>query len=84
MQDTVRLVGADPDSQYCLRACRCGAGGERVAYAQGLDGSWRALCMVCGAESGVSDTRHGAQMEWNFGGLEGSYETKQRANQHPG
>ena len=33
IQDAVRLVGAEPDSQYRLRACRCGAGGERVAYA---------------------------------------------------
>lgn len=28
IQDAVRLVGAEPDSQYRLRACRCGAGGE--------------------------------------------------------
>ena len=71
MQDAVRLVGADPDSQYRLRACRCGAGGERVAYAQGRDGSWRAVCLVCGAESGGHESRHGAQMEWNFGVVEG-------------
>ena len=71
MHDTVRLVGADPDSQYRLRACRCGAGGERVAYAQGRDGSWRAVCLVCGAESGGHESRHGAQMEWNFGRFEG-------------
>ena len=68
IQDTVRLVGAEPDSQYRLRACRCGAGGERVAYALiGRDKKWRAICLVCGAESGGADTRHGAQMEWNFG-----------------
>lgn len=71
IQDAVRLVGADPDSQYRLRACRCGAWGERVAYAQVRDKSWRALCLVCGAESGGAETRHGAQMEWNFGVVEG-------------
>lgn len=71
MQDAVRLVGADPDSQYRLRACKCGAGGEFVAYAQVRDKSWRALCLVCGAESGGAETRHGAQMEWNFGVVEG-------------
>ena len=72
MQDAVRLVGADPDSQYRLRACKCGAGGEFVAYAlSGRDKKWRAVCMVCGAESGGAETRHGAQMEWNFGGVAG-------------
>ena len=72
IQDTVRLVGAGPDSQYRLRACRFGAGGEYVAYALvGRDKKWRAVCMVCGAESGGADTRHGAQMEWNFGRCEG-------------
>lgn len=69
IQDAVRLVWADPDSQYRLRACRCGAGCERVAYAQGRDGKWRALCLVCGTESGGHDCRHGAQMEWNLGGV---------------
>lgn len=67
IQEAVRMVGAEPDSQYRLRACRCGAWGERVAYAQGRDKSWRALCLVCGAESDGADTRHGAQVEWNFG-----------------
>ena len=71
IQDAVRLVAAEPDSQYRLRACRCGAGGERVAYAQGRDGSWRAVCLVCGAEYGGHESRHGAQMEWNFGRFEG-------------
>lgn len=67
IQDAVRLVDAEPDSQYRLRPCRCGAGGEFVAYALiGRDKKWRAICMVCGAESEGSDTRHGAQMEWNF------------------
>ena len=71
IQEAVRLVEAEPDSQYRLRACRCGAGGERVAYAQGRDGSWRAVCLVCGTESGGGETRHGAQMEWNLGRGEG-------------
>lgn len=71
IQNAVRLVGADPDSQYRLRACRCGAGGERVAYAQGRDGSWRAVFLVCGTEYGGAETRHGAQIEWNFGVVEG-------------
>ena len=68
IQEAVRLVGAEPDSQYRFRPCRCGAGGEYVAYALiGRDKKWRAICMVCGAESEGSDTRNGAQMEWNFG-----------------
>ena len=68
MQDAVRMVGAEPDSQYRLRACRCGAGVEFVAYALiGRDKKWRAICLVCGAESGWAETRNGAQMEWNFG-----------------
>ena len=72
IQDAVRLVVAEPDSQYRLRPCRCGAGGEHVAYALiGRDKKWRAVCLVCGAESEGSDTRHGAQMEWNFGRCEG-------------
>ena len=72
MQDTVRLVWADPDSQYRLRACRCGAGGEDVGYSLiGRDHKWRVICMVCGAESGGHESRHGAQMEWNFGRFEG-------------
>lgn len=72
IQDAVRLVGAEPDSQYRLRACRCGAGGEFVAYSLiGRDEKWRAICLVCGAESEGADTRHGAQMEWNFGVVEG-------------
>ena len=28
IQDAVRMVEAEPDSQYRLRACWCGAGGE--------------------------------------------------------
>ena len=72
MQEAVRLVGAEPDSQYRLRPCRCGAGGEFVAYALiGRDDKWRAICMVCGAESGGANTMHGAQMEWNFWRCEG-------------
>lgn len=72
MQEAVRLVEAGPDSQYRLRACRCGAGGEFVAYALiGSDKKWRAVCMVCGAESEWAETMHGAQMEWNFGRCEG-------------
>lgn len=44
IQDAVRLVVAEPDSQYRLRACRCGAGGEFVAYALiGRDEKWRAI-----------------------------------------
>ena len=72
MQEAVRLVEAGPDSQYRLRPCRCGAGGELVAYALiGSDKKWRAVCMVCGAESEWAETMHGAQMEWNFGRCEG-------------
>lgn len=72
MKDEARLVGFDPDGQYRLRACRCGAGGECVAYALiGRDEKWRAICMVCGAESCGAETMHGAQMEWNFGVVEG-------------
>lgn len=72
IQEAVRLVAEEPDSQYRLRACRCGAGGEFVAYALiGSDKNWRAICMACGAESGWAETRHGAQMEWNFGVVEG-------------
>ena len=72
MQEAVRLVEAGPDSQDRVRACRCGAGGEWVAYALiGSDKKWRAVCMGCGAESEWAETMHGAQMEWNFGRCEG-------------
>ena len=71
IQDAVRLVGFDPDGQYRLIGCRCGAGGERSAYALGRDGRWRVVCMECGAESTGNESRHGAQMEWNFGRCEG-------------
>ena len=72
IQEAVRLVAAEPDSQYRLRPCRCGAWGDFVSYALiGRDEKWRVICMVCGAESGGAETRHGAQMEWNFGRCEG-------------
>lgn len=65
VNNAVRLVTPVPDSQYRLKACKCG--NDQPVYIQGRDGEWRVECLDCGKQTGDYEERHGAQMEWNWG-----------------
>lgn len=66
--DVVEIVHPDPDSQWRLRACKCGS--AEVVYAKytHADGvpRWRVVCTDCGASADLHGTvRHEVQVEWN-------------------
>ena len=55
-----------PDSQFCLRPCRCGS--ESVWYLQirvGAADPWIVRCFGCGQTSEPFPIRHDAQIYWN-------------------
>lgn len=63
MDDVIEIKPVDPDSQYRLRACRCGS--HNVAYILGVDGLWRGHCFDCGLNGPGAEIRHDAQIKWN-------------------
>lgn len=55
-----------PDSQYCLRPCRCGCTG--VGYLRIRSDSrdlWEVRCFGCGKTGELFPVRHDAQIYWN-------------------
>lgn len=63
LDNAVKVIKAEPDSQYRLRNCRCGS--DNVAYVLGVDGLWRGHCFDCGHTGEGAEIRHDAQIRWN-------------------
>lgn len=66
--DVIQIAAAEPDSHFRLRRCPV-CDGDNVAYEAyrlGTKEPWRVRCFGCGhCVDRQSDTKHGAQVEWN-------------------
>jgi ribosomal protein S27E len=77
IDDAVRMIKPEPDSQFRLVNCDCGS--DQVAYLQlRIRGQlvWVVRCMDCGKQT-TPDTmvRHTAQTRWNRNNLNERSET---------
>lgn len=63
INDAVRLVTPVPDSQYRLKACKCG--NDQPVYVVGCDRKWRVMCLDCKKETKGFEVQHDAQTDWN-------------------
>lgn len=63
IQNAIKMVKPEPDSQFRLVPCRCGS--DNVAYVQDVQELWRTECFDCGNKTEGKAARHDAQLIWN-------------------
>lgn len=67
MNDVIKIVKPEPDSQYRLRDCACGSDNVAfVNYKVGCEELWRVQCFDClRCEAPATGVRHQVQVAWN-------------------